>query len=176
MTIWILRTIVGHPMSISRSLRWASMERQWFRIWPIQQSQCCIVKSIHTGSIDYLFNSKGKRQDTCHILEINVNGMSTTSGLESWTITGFCSCINPWLQQWVPQCAKLLPMISPQPPNNEHQWRVNNFMSCIMDSEMALQRCNPIIKILAAYMGKKQVMISLLPPENDSRQSVYDFW
>jgi len=36
MTVWILRTIGEHPITVSMSVRWASTERQQFRVWSIQ--------------------------------------------------------------------------------------------------------------------------------------------
>jgi hypothetical protein len=39
-------------------------------------------------------------------------------------------------------------------PRNEHQWSVNNFLSCILDNHWPVQWLLPIITVLAAFMNK----------------------
>jgi len=65
MTVWILHTMVEHPITDSISWRWASTECQQCWVWPFQQSQCWIVASIKRGSIGCLYGSKGMWQDPC---------------------------------------------------------------------------------------------------------------
>jgi len=44
--------------------------------------------------------------------------------------------------------------ISLEPPNTERQQSVNNFLPCILDNQMTIQRHQPIIELSAAYVGK----------------------
>ena len=48
----------------------------------------------------------------------------------------------------------MLPTILHLPPKNERQQRVNIFQFCILDNQMAMQRCYATMKILATFMGK----------------------
>jgi len=38
------------------------------------------------------------------------------------------------------------------PLKTQHQQRVNTFMICILDIQMAMQQCQPIVKGSATYM------------------------
>lgn len=76
MAVWLLDTIDEHPVIVSMSLRWASMECQWFTVLPIQQSEGCIDISFQIGSMCHLYSSQGKRHTPHPILEMIVNGAS----------------------------------------------------------------------------------------------------
>jgi len=55
MAVCILHTIVEHPIAVSISLRWVSMERQRFLVLHHWQSKCCIVTLFQRGSIGWLY-------------------------------------------------------------------------------------------------------------------------
>jgi hypothetical protein len=84
----ILCTIVKHPATVCMSLRWVSTERQWFRVWPIQQLMGCIATSIQSESIGCNKSTKGKWHGPRPILETSMTGASTIVCYALWTITG----------------------------------------------------------------------------------------
>jgi hypothetical protein len=89
--VCIFCTIVEHPITDSRSLRYAqrsaSMERQRFIVISIQLSPSCIVASIER-SIGQLSGENDKSHAHCPVIEMSVNWASMISGLTSWKITG----------------------------------------------------------------------------------------
>jgi len=95
MAIWILHTIVEHPMTVSISWRWASMECQQFLVLHVWQSKACKVMSFQRGSIGHLNMLKRQREARWPILNMSINGVSTIFGLASWIITGLCNGIYP---------------------------------------------------------------------------------
>jgi hypothetical protein len=86
--VCIFCSIVEHQITVSISLRWAqwwvSMEHQRFTVWPIQQSNGCIVASIQWRSIRSLIGNMAI--NTLHAPL--PQWVSTISGLAFWIITG----------------------------------------------------------------------------------------
>jgi len=88
------------------------------------------------------------------MLEMSINGASTLYGLLSLTITGLCDSINPQMWYSPAFAVKIVTTILMLPPQYQRQWSVNIIGSWIMDNEMPMQWHYPVIKIMAAFIGK----------------------
>jgi len=86
-TLWIFRTILEHPTTVSRSLRWVSMEHQWFLVLRCWQSKRWIAIAMQSGSIGSLYRWKGKWHTCFLILDMSLNATSTIVDLASWIIS-----------------------------------------------------------------------------------------
>jgi len=69
----------------------------------------------------------------------------------------------------------MLVTIQLPPADNERQWSVNDFWSCILDNVRAVECRHPIFNSLAAIMWKMLVTISLPPPKNDRQRITNNF-
>jgi len=91
---------------------------------------------------------------------MKVSGASTIFGLTSSKIMGQCNHIYPPSNNRPPFYAKMLPTtwqlcckISVNRASMEHQRRVNDFWSCILDSPRAMKRSWSTINQSAARIG-----------------------
>jgi hypothetical protein len=107
-----LHTIVKHPITVSISWRWVSMDRQQFWVLPFWQSEGYIETFFPYGIIDHLYRQNRKRYTRCPILERSVKVVLTSVDIASWMITGLRNSISPYWQYMVYICEKVQLLIS----------------------------------------------------------------
>ena len=84
---------------------------------------------------------------------MSVTRASTIFVLASWILKQLCDDIKLSSMFWPPLWEKMAATMSLPPPRNERQWSVNNFWSCIMDTQSTVHWDYPIINVSAAFMG-----------------------
>jgi len=86
--------------------------------------------------------------------KMSINGASTIYSLTHLAITRLHSHISPRRKYWPSRLVQWQATRSLPDHRNQHQRSVNDFWSCILHNQWAVQQHLVIIGILAAFMGK----------------------
>ena len=93
---------------------------------------------------------------------------------------GLCYSINPSSVYWLSIWAKMLVRISLPPARSGRQRSINDFWSCILDNQRAVQQHSPITNVLATFIGKKVskdcVTLTWNSMSTEHQRSIYHIW
>jgi hypothetical protein len=111
-----------------------------------------------------------------YVLNVSINGASTTFGLASWSMQGLRGDIELSLNYWPPFYVIMVATTSLLCPKNERQWRINDFWPCIVEKTRVAWWDWPIIKLSAAYLGKDCSINIVTTSHNECQWSVNNVW
>jgi hypothetical protein len=88
---------------------------------------------------------------------MSINGASTISCFASWVIYVPIGCSHPFIRYWQPLLAKPTATCSLRHPENERQWSVNSYKSCICFNLDIPQIIVRITLLLTALVGRNTI-------------------
>jgi len=116
-----------------------------------------LVADIHWSNIGSLYCQKLRRHAPCGILKMSVNGGSTIFSFAAWVSHFPIGCRHPVLRYWQPLLGKTTATCSLQHPENELQWSVISFRTCIFRNQGIGLIFACITVLLTALLGKNTI-------------------
>jgi len=116
-----------------------------------------LVADIHLLNIGSLYWQKQQRLAPCGILKMSVNGVSTIFSFASWVSYVPIGRRHPFMRYWQPLLAKTTATCSLRHPENERQWIVNRFRTCIFRNQGIVRIFACITVLLTALLGKNTI-------------------
>jgi len=112
-----------------------------------------LVAEIHLWDIGSLHCQKQQRHAPCGIQKMRVNGVSRIVSVASWVSYVPIGCRHPFMRYWQPLQAKATATCYLRHPENERQWSINSFRTCIFRNQSIAQifACKPVL--LTALLG-----------------------
>ena len=110
-----------------------------------------------------------------YVLNMSVNGTSTTFLLASWKIQGLRGDIELSSNYRPPFYAKMLATTSPLCPNNECRRSINNFCPCILEKARVVQRHWLMVELSAACLGKNSSGKIVTLSQTERQRSLNNF-